>query len=74
MLVRCINEDELTLRQISVQTYNNAAFESNHAEISEASLTAWFKNNPELQEWGMVLGNHHGERAKPMVDNSDSYG
>lgn len=55
--------------------YDNTSFITSHAEISEASLKSWFKNNnsgdPDLEKWGEVLGNHHGKRDIPRPDGID---
>ena len=69
-----------TLKDLSpdLYRYDNASFRPNHAEISEASLTSWFRSDgsgdPELAKWGEVLGSHHGKRDIPLRDGASSYG
>jgi len=46
-----------------------AEFETDHAQISEASLVSWLKlilpNGESMEKWAEVLGNHHDVTCSP---------
>ena len=55
-----------------------SGFDTNHAAISEASYNSWLEENfgrySDIEQWGIVLGSHHGKRETPMPDNVNIYG
>ena len=55
-----------------------AELETDHAQISEASLVSWLRGSPThrggTEKWAEVLGNHHGKRRNAKPDGIDPYG
>ena len=70
------NHLPMIFRELS--NFGNESFETKHAIISEASLTAWLRKQDSprsLAPWATVLGLHHGSRdEQPRGDLDARYG
>ncbi|MGR3174804.1 MAG: CRISPR-associated helicase Cas3' [Candidatus Scalindua sp.] len=64
--------------QKKISSEPTSGFDTNHATISEASFKSWLEEkvvrNSDIEQWGFVLGSHHGKREAPMSDNVNIYG